>query len=56
MTTLKKQQSMGVSHTVMYIVGFTGKSETSFNFKYLNVLPDVPELCPGIKKLIQNCK
>ena len=35
------------------VVGLTGKSETSFNFKYLNVFAS--ELSPGIKKMIQNC-
>ena len=38
------------------VVGLTGKSETSFNFKYLNVKgQDWCPGCPGIKKLIQNC-
>ena len=38
------------------VVGLTGKSETSFNFKYLNVKgQDRCPGCPGIKKLIQNC-
>ena len=36
------------------VVGLTGKSQSSFNFKYLNVLG--AEMGPGIKKkLIQNC-
>ena len=35
------------------VVGLTEKSETSFNFKYLNVFAS--ELSPGIKKMIQNC-
>ena len=33
------------------IIGLTGKSESSFNLKYLNVYGG----CQGVQKLVQNC-